>query len=153
MIQCTPTGICSWNFTLEGDNHRALLIFDWWSEQGSIECDGVALDVRKENFWSGHWTLQQGGESLATALKASPFSRSFEVRDASARFDLYAESIFGRSFCLDRNDRKVAMFVPVHPFTRRATIEMQPAECDFTTVAFCFWLVVTIWRRQSKNSK
>jgi hypothetical protein len=57
MIRCTPKGICSWNFFLDGDGHHAALEFNWGSEQGNITVNEMPFTVRKHGVFSGHWTL------------------------------------------------------------------------------------------------
>ena len=150
MIECTPLGICSWNFRLEAAGTRALLTFNWMSEQGTITIDGFRFDVNKHGFLSGKWTLDRPNMPSISAQKG--FTRSFEIEDSSGHLRLAAESPFGRSFTIDRAGSVIAKIAPKHPFTRRGTIRLEKSAVDFCTVAFAFWLVVLTWRRAANNN-
>ena len=152
MIRCQPKGICSWNFFLEGDGHRASLDFNWLSEQGAIIADGTPFDVQKHGVFSGQWTLNHAGKQIATAQKSTVFTRTFEILAPDGTLVLRAESPFGRSFRIERSGEVIATIAPVHPFTRRATIATGVPDGDFTTISFSFWLVVITWRRAANNS-
>ncbi|QDU87087.1 hypothetical protein Pla175_04420 [Pirellulimonas nuda] len=152
MIRCKPKSLCSWNFFLEGDGHRASLEFNWLSEQGSIVADGAPLEVHKHGVFSGQWTLSSAGQQIATAQKASAFTRTFTIGSLEGSLVLRAASPFGRSFRVERSGRLVAFIAPVHLLTRRATIAVRDPDADFTQIAFSFWLVVSTWRRAANNS-
>ncbi len=130
-----------------------MLNFNWIDEQGSIQVGDSDMEVRKHGMLSGHWTLERSGESLASAHKSSPLTRTFDVEDSSGRYRLQAVSAFGRSFHIQCADKQVAIINPVHAFTRRANIEVNSGDLDFATTCFSFWLVVLMWRRASKNSQ
>ena len=152
MIRCKPNGICSWNFLLDGEGHRATLEFNWLSEQGAINADGKHFDVRKHGVFSGHWTLGQAGREVAVAQKSTAFTRTFDVQDSSGPLVLRAKSAFGRSFRVERSGNVIATMFPDHPFTRRASIDIHIAQWDFITVSFLFWLVVLTWRRAAQSA-
>jgi hypothetical protein len=152
MIRCTPYGLCSWNYRIDGDGHRASLVLNWVGEQGAITADGVPFEVQKHGVLSGHWTLDRAGETVASAQKTSPFTRTFELRDAESPLLLSAESAFGRSFRLERGGEAIATIWPAHLFTRRATIATFGEQWSFPTICFAFWLVVLIWRRAAQES-
>jgi hypothetical protein len=151
MIRCKPQGICSWNFFLDGDGHHASLVFHWAGEQGAITADGRPFEVRKHGVFSGHWTLDQGGASVASAQKSSAFTRTFEIHSAEDTLVLSAESALGRGFRVERSGETIATIRPDHAFTRRATIETLAQKWDFPTACFAFWLVVLIWRRAASS--
>jgi len=151
MIRCTPKGICSWNFSLQGEGHRASLEFNWTGEQGVITADGLRLEVCKHGVFSGHWTLDREGEAVASAQKSTPFTRTFEIESPIGSLVLRAESAFGRSFRVERSGDLLATISPAHLFTRRATIETRAEHVDFPTLAFSFWLAVLTWRRAASS--
>lgn len=151
MIRCLPTGICSWNFSLEGAGHHADLEFRSFSDQGMLTMDGITFDVNKPSPFSGHWTLDRGGSSIASARKTSALTRTIEIQTASHDLvTLRPESSLGRSFRVERSGVVISRISPDHPFTRRATIESFPEGLDFPTVCFLFWLVALMWRRNAQ---
>src|SRR5262245_45454905 len=152
MIRCTPKGVCSWDFRLEGEGHSAVVEFDWLGERGAITADGVAFEVRKHGVFSGRWTLDRDGGAEVTAQKSSAFTRTFEIEGPGGTVLLSAESAFGRSFQVERLGEVVAAIRPDHAFTRRATIELPGRRGDFPTLCFAFWLVVLTWRRAASSS-
>ena len=152
MIRCTPKGICSWNFLLDGDDHHADIALKWFGEQGGITADGVRFEIRKHGGFRRKWTLERLGAVVAWAQQ-SMFTGTFEVGSASGSFTLLAERTFGRRFRIERSDRTVATISPAHPFTRRSTIETFAEDCDFATLCFCFWLTALTWRRDSSDAQ
>ena len=151
MIRCTPQSICSWDFQLEGEGHRASTQCNWASEQGSIVADGVDFDVSKHGLGSGRWTLERAGEVITTAQKAT-LRRTFELESPMGPLLLQAESMFGRAFRLERSGRAVASVRTEHAFTRRATIELHEVDLHWPTVCFSFWLAVVTWRRAARSN-
>ena len=152
MIRCTPRGICSWAYELEGEGNRASLEFEWASEQGEIVINAKPFRVRKHGALSGHWTLERTEEEIASARKVSAFSRAFEVTFAGDKLTLEAASAFQRNMILECNGEVIATFDPDHAFTRRASITSRRHACDFTLLCFSFWLAVQMWRRATKRN-
>lgn len=144
MIECLPCGICSWNYDLDGEGHRAQTMLNGFGEQGGLQVDGESFDVVKEGIWSGRWRLESGFGTLFTAQKASAFMRTFEITGREGGAVLSAESAFGRTMRLEGGGVNVTI-QPVHAFTRRAGISGEAA--DFRLVAFGFWLTALLWRR------
>ncbi|MHC4848771.1 MAG: hypothetical protein ACYTEG_09985 [Planctomycetota bacterium] len=152
MIRCTPRGICSWAFELEGEGNRASLEFDWASEQGEIVINAKPFRVRKHGPFSGSWTLERNGEQRASARKDSAFSRAFEITFAKETLTLEAASAFQRKMILESDGEVVATFDPDHACTRRASITTHRHACDFALLCFSFWLTVQMWRRAAKKN-
>ena len=149
MIECLPCGICSWDYDLSGDGHRAQTMLPGFGEQGGLRVDGESFDVVKEGIWSGCWRLESNSGTEFTAQKASAFMRTFEITGREGGAVLSAESAFGRAMRLEGDQANVTIR-PVHAFTRRAGITGEAA--DFRMVAFAFWLTVLTWRRAASNN-
>ena len=152
MIRCKPKGICSWNFFLDGEDHHAYLEFNWFGEQGTITADDTSFEVRKHGIWSGHWTLDLDGGSVASAQKSSAFTRTFEIKNAEGTLLLCAKSWGSFHFRFERSGEVMATISRDHALTRRATIETLAEKWDFPTICFAFWLVVLTWRRSASSS-
>ena len=152
MIRCNPKGLCSWDYRLAGDGHRASVEFNWTSEQGLIIADDSEFQVRKHGIMSGHWTLERGHDVIASARKSSAFTRRIEIESPMGALVLCAASAFTRSFRIERSDELIATIAPVHLFTRRSTIDARTTDYDFRTIAFAFWLAALMWRRSSSNN-
>jgi hypothetical protein len=151
MIRCLPQGLCSWNYTLEGDGRRAETSLQMFTEQGALAVEGVAFEIRKHGLASGHWTLEREGAVIISAQKSSVFTRTVELSNAEGGWTLRAESSFSRSFRIEREGATIAVIRPDHLFTRRATIELTGDQGDFTAVCFAFWLAVIAWRRAASR--
>ena len=151
MIRCLPKGVCSWDFVLDQDGLLAEVSFKLWSEKGVIERRGRVLDIHKNGLFSGEWSLLHEGQEVATADKASAFQRRFEIKKGLDEWQLRPESALGRSFLILRSNEAIGRIAPMHPFTRRATIEMYVPEYDADLMTFCFWLVVLTWRRAASG--
>lgn len=149
MINCIPMGICSWNYRLSGLGQNATMTFNWFTEEGDINVNGVGFQISKGGMFSGHWTLNSGGQTIASAQKG--FTRHFDVKDSTGQATLKARSPFGRSFDV-YNGSLVATIKPHHALTRRATIRVLDPKQNFATLTFMFWLVALTWRRRQKNN-
>jgi hypothetical protein len=149
MIQCTPRGICSWDFILDGDGHRASVEFDWIGESGQLVIDGHHHTISKQGMFSGKWTFDSPVSHLFTAQKNNPFTRTFEISGPSGSAILSASSAFGRTMTI-AGDGIDCTISPAHPFTRRASIEGHYD--DFRLIAFAFWLATLTWRRAARNN-
>ncbi|MHC4953010.1 MAG: hypothetical protein ACYTGZ_03910 [Planctomycetota bacterium] len=152
MIRCNPQGLCSYDYFLEGEGHRAEVEYDWTSEQGVIVADGTRHRVRKHGLFSGRWSLDRNGNEVCSAIKPSAFTRTLEVDTPMGALELVAASAFTRVFRVEGRAGLIATIEPVHAFTRRATIEIRTREFDAATLAFLFWLTALMWRRASSNS-
>ncbi|QJE98972.1 hypothetical protein [Luteolibacter luteus] len=147
MIRCSPRGICSWVFLLDGDGHHAETRFSWIGEQGCIVIDGEPFEVRKVGFFRGQWEMVGASGLIVRAKKTSAFRRSFELSTPHGGLGLLKSvSLFGRSMDLSGTAAD-CVIAPVHAFTRRATIEGEIR--DLRIVVFAFWLTALIWRRGS----
>ena len=149
--RCLPIGLCSWDFRIIRDQTVvAWTRHDWMTEQGSIEIDARRLTVVKHGVMSGEWSIDAGGEPIATALKPSPFTRLFELTASGISYELAALAM-SRRFDLKQDGMTVASIAPDHPFTRRSSIradESSPIELT----AFAFWLAVLCWKRAARSS-
>ena len=152
MLTCLPRSICSWNFLVRGTTGgEAGLTFNWFTEQGTIDWNGTEYQVVKHGLFSGHWTLEGPEGVVVEAQKTSAFTRTFDLDTDSGPWTLQAQSVFTRAFELARSGTQFGTIVPMHMFTRRATIDCEE-EVDELTQLFAFWLVVITWKRAAKNN-
>ncbi|MCB9881455.1 MAG: hypothetical protein H6834_06660 [Planctomycetes bacterium] len=150
MIQCIPEGICSWNFTLRGNGRRAAITYKW-TEQGTLTIDGTSYEVEKERPMMGIWSLKHAGIEVFTGTKESIITRSFRLQSGDETYALHPTGL-GRTFVLERDNRKIATIRPEHAFTKRATIDWRPGDEEFLVIVFAFWLTVLMWRRTARSS-
>jgi hypothetical protein len=152
MLTCLPRSICSWDFRIRGTTGgEAILTFNWFTEQGTISWNGTEFEVVKHGPFSGHWTLESPQGVVTKAQKTSAFTRTFELESESGLITLQARSVFTRAFELLQTGNSVGTIVPMHAFTRRATIQCTD-QVDELTQLFAFWLVVITWKRAAKNN-
>jgi hypothetical protein len=152
MIECRPTNAFSWSFDIEGDGHRGTVDMRRLREQGSITADGAVYEVRKHGVVSREWSLEQYGQTVATARQTSVFRRTFEVKGAFGTFTLRARRFFGRTFTIETSNQPVAAIKRPRFFSRRATIEVERKETPFAALVFMFWLVLVTWRRARRRN-
>jgi len=149
MIRCTPIGICSWNYQLEGAGCSARTELNLMGESGRLFAGTSIHEVVKQGFMSGTWMLVRNGAGIASARKPNPFMRTFAIEGVGGVCMLEARSAMGRTMLFSGPGISCEI-TPEHPFTRRANITGQWN--DFTTVAFAFWLTSLLWRRAASNS-
>lgn len=152
MLTCLPKSLCSWDYRILGaEAGPAELTFNWFSEQGTIRLGGDEFEVVKHGPLSGHWTLENGGQVFASALKPNAFFRAYELSMAGADFTVQPQSAFTRRFDIVFAGQVVGNIRPAHLFTRRAYIEGN-AQVPELVQLFAFWLVAIAWRRAQQNN-
>lgn len=144
MFCCKPQGIFSWNYLIEGEGHTAKVQFALMRREGEITIDGFPYKVCRDHTLSKRWTLDRAEYSVAIADQG--LNRIFKIDTPQGIVTLRPESIFANGFNLSEGKKMIALITPEHALTRRATIRLLQQNCDFTTLAFSFWLVVMCWR-------
>lgn len=153
MLTCLPKSLCSWDYRIRGAAAGdGAVTFNWLSEQGTISLGGVTLNVVKQGWLSGKWTLDSGIGAYATAVKPSALFRSFDVEAGEQKFKVAAASPLGRTFEIATAERKLGTIRPAHPFTRRAFVECDESVSELVQL-FAFWLAALTWKRASNNNK
>lgn len=155
MIRCLPRGICSWDYILqfEGWESDAELKYKWASEIGEIRLGDEIFPIVKHGWMSGHWDLADAaGEVLASGIKPTALIRSFDLSVGGETYLLQARSSLGRTFELLDRDQVLVEMVPDHAFTRRATMQSIEGDLPPIILAFSFWLVGLMWKRQQQRS-
>ena len=149
MIECVPISLFSGNFEVRGlASGAAIVEYRVFSEQGRIFCAGREYVIRKYGVFSGHWTLEHAGAAVASGRKVSAMCRHFEISGESLHLTLRAESVMGRAFEIKSGYSPLGYIRPVHPFTRKATIQCADAVPECIQL-FCFWLAALTWRRSA----
>lgn len=148
-LTATPHGLFSWNYTLSGKGQSAELVARWIREKGRIRLNGETLEVRKNGWWSGSWTLRRNGAIVAEAKKSSLFTRSFRIKTGKGRYSLTASSFFTRTMRLKGPGHDLVIS-RAGIFSRKADLKGQWD--DFSLVAFAMWLTVLTWKRRSRNN-
>lgn len=148
MIKFLPKSLCSSDYSVVGlPSGNAVVEYDKLSEQGGISSNGVEFLVRKHGPLSGRWTLEQAGNIVAEAHKASAMFRHIEMSGQDMHpVSVRAESTFTRVFDIIIRQEVVGHVRPVHAFTRRAIMECQPVIPPHIQL-FVFWLVALLWNR------
>ncbi|MCC5850005.1 MAG: hypothetical protein JJU29_18110 [Verrucomicrobia bacterium] len=149
MINATPMGLCSWNFTLQGEDLQGETYINFFSESGSIRLNQENYEVKKQGMLSGQWDLVHRGAVLVTAQKGNPFSRTIQFTAPGAEHSLRAESMVGRTMVLESPGAQIHIS-PEHPFTRRATLSSSGPDPKVTL--FAFWLTILMWKRASDSN-
>jgi hypothetical protein len=152
MFTCLPQSMCSWDYLVRGAaTGEATVTFNWLSEQGTISLGGVTLNVTKQGWLSGKWTLDSGMGAYATAVKPSALFRSFDLEAGEQKFKVAAASTLGRTFEISAGGQTLGTIRPAHPFTRRAFVECDASVSELVQL-FAFWLTALTWRRAAKNN-
>ena len=117
--------------------------FRTMTERGSVTIGADQYLVRKEGPFKGRGSFE-GQSGVLTARKTGALSRHMTMHGPEGQVGLTAKSIFSRTVTMAGTGIHCEV-VPVHAFTRRATISGRWN--DFRYVAFGFWLTVLTWRR------
>jgi len=149
MLTCVPQGLCSGDYYVSGAGADAAVSFDWMTEQGAISFEGRSYQVKKHGWGSGRWTLEDAGAILAEGQKTGMFTRTIEIRAEELAMTLRSQ-VFSRQFSLEQVGRTLGSIVPMHAFTRRATVNCG-TEVPVLVQLFAFWLVAQMWRRAAKS--
>lgn len=148
-LKATPHGLFSWNYTLTGKDNHAELFARWIRERGRIRLNGETLQIRKNGWWSGSWTLLRNGAVIAEAKKSNLFTRTFRIKTGKGKYSLAASSLFTRTMRLKGPGHNLVIS-RTGIFSRKASLSGQWD--DFTLVAFAMWLTVVTWKRRSRSN-
>jgi hypothetical protein len=152
MLTCLPQSLCSWDYQIrDAAAGPATVTFNFFTEQGAITLGPGEFTIRKHGPLSGHWTLEQNGQSVAEAYKPNALFRRFELNAIETPLTVQARSPFTRRFEILRDDSRLGNIWPAHLFTRRAFMECTPDIPELAQL-FAFWLVVLTWRRQARDN-
>lgn len=147
MLELSPTGLSGRRYTVSRDGEDiAHLSFGWVREGAEVTIDGAPHELRHEGLGSGAFELSHHGAVVARARKPSAFRKRFELEHEGRVYELAKESWWGRAFELRADGHRVGSVRPVHPFTRRASIDL-PEELSLPVRVFAAALVALLWRR------
>ena len=145
MIHCIPQSLLSQSYDIRGDGQSAVVMFNWFSEQGDLYLENQKYRISKKGVFSGAWEMKRGGEAIAAAQKLNAFTRTIEIRSGFGTHTLEAQSMFTRAMMLSGLDSHCT-FVARAFWSRRYRIDGQIP--DFEITCFAFWLVAILERRQ-----
>jgi hypothetical protein len=144
--------MCSWNYLVRGpEAGDAIVTFNFLSEQGTIALGGVTLQVVKQGWLSGHWTLDTEAGPYAQAVKPNALFRSFNIDAGGQQFNVAAASPIGRTFNITADGQTLGTIRPAHPFTRRAFVECDSSVPELVQL-FAFWLTALTWKRAANSN-
>ena len=150
---CTPVSWFSSNFILKGAGHTAHLNFNWFGEQGTSLIDGIDCSIRKQGFFSPTWTLELGGQPIATAAKPSFFSANHTIEAPTGQLTLRRWGFFTTAMVLESEAGKIATIKPASGFfTRAFVVEVTHLDLDFPILAFACWIRLMLHRRNQQNN-
>lgn len=118
-------------------------------EQATITIGTTSYTAAREGKMSGLFYLEANGIRLASAEKPSSLHRLFTVRAGGRTFSLKAASAFGRAFVFTENDVEIGKIARRGIFSSKSTAEL-PDDLAVEVQAFLIWLVIIIWRRQTR---
>jgi hypothetical protein len=113
-------------------------------EQGSIVVEGQTWTIRRTGL-TGPFLYEVDGAPLAQAMSHS-VRRRFEIDYAGQRYSLRAQSLWTRTFLLERNGEVLGTIRPQSLWSRKAIIEIPGFPLPI--VLFFFWLVMIQWQRE-----
>lgn len=152
VLEAVPKHWYSWDFVVQGKSGRvAEMDLSLWRERGTVDIEGKLFKLGREGFMSGMFALERNGERVASAVKPSAFSRTFEVRYGDHRYTLRAASLFSRRFVLIQGDTQVGSVTPQGWVTRRADVAL-PASLPKPVQVFILWLALLLWKRHSDGA-
>jgi len=148
MLDAAPLAWYSSKFKLLRDDREVgVLEPAALSERATFTVKDVTFEFYREGLM-GDFVLEFEGAALTRADKPSALTRRFVVRVEDQRYVLEAESTFKRAF-LFRNEGDEAVLGRIAPkgvLSRRVTTDL-PEELPLPVQAFCFWLVLVLWKR------
>ncbi|WP_069804119.1 hypothetical protein [Thermogemmatispora onikobensis] len=113
-------------------------------EQGSIVVEGQTCTIRRAGL-TGPFLYEVDGIPQAQAMSHS-FRRRFEIDYAGQRYSLRAQSLWTRTFLLERDGKVLGTIRPQSLWNRKAIIEIPGFPLPI--VLFFFWLVMIQWQRE-----
>jgi hypothetical protein len=150
----SPQSLCSCDFcvaTRDGEVF-AEIRHEFFSECGCICRAGERLEVCRNSFLSGRWFLRRENHILCEARKTSARDYRLEIWSHRNRWQLTPRRLLSRTYQVQQGDHEAGIIMPVHPWTRRRRILIEPAETPEDRaevedpVLFGFWLISMLWQ-------
>ena len=152
MLNATPTSCFRGNYTVSDHGKNVATVkVSWLKGTGRLRVRGKSYVLYRQGLVSGPYVAESDGKVVAEADKPSVFRRRFSVRFAGRKIEVRALSLFSRTFVVYEGLKRIGEIGTRHIFTRKARIDL-PKNVPLDVQAFCFWLVVLMWRRQSNSA-
>lgn len=148
----TPTAWYSFNFHLTGGEHRAILGFNWFGEQGTVIVDDVECQIRKQGILNPEWRLEVDGQAICVARKTGIFTSTFEIESPRGNLIFKRASMFGWKFSLESAEGLLASIDRAGVFTRKLTLNVFDPELEFPIIALVCWLRLLMIRRENNRN-
>ena len=146
MLHALPTSWFKPAFRLlRDDKEVGLLTLSSFREQATFAVKDVEFAFSREGMM-GDFVLEFQGSVLARAEKPSAFKQRFTLTFEGRSYTLNPASWFGRTFVLHEGDAEVGHVRPLSAFNYKADLDL-PDVLPLPVQAFCFWLVVLLWKR------
>jgi hypothetical protein len=153
MLEITPNGIWSWDYSISDDEGFITQIDSrTFREACEFALGQDTYTIRRDGLMSGMFRLRSGEDLVASAEKPSAFHRRFIITSADeSSYELIAESAFGRRFLVNDDSGPAGYIEPLGIFTRKARAELEPAIPDPIRI-FMIWLTLMMWRRATNTA-
>ncbi len=97
--------------------------------------------------WTGPWLVRSGGQTIATIVKPSAFSRSFDISFGGQLYALKART-WSWSFDLCQGGQHLGSLERYGLFSRKMTVNL-PEHLPLILQAIAAWMVLLMWRRDA----
>ncbi len=146
MLHALPTSWFKPAFRLLRDDREVgLLTLSSFRERATFSVKDVEFAFQREGMM-GDFVLEFQGSVLARAQKPSAFKQRFVLTFEGRSYALAAASWFGRPFVLREEDAEVGHIRPLSVFSNKSDLDL-PDALPLPVQAFCFWLVLLLWKR------
>jgi hypothetical protein len=151
MLTAVPYGFWAPEYVLGDEAGKALarVKLHWGGESGTITLDGTALTINRDGM-TGPWHAWASGNVVATVIKPSAFSRSFQITVGSAEYRLVPRA-WSSSFDLFAGDQRMGG-LERRSFLSRKMAVFLPDDLPLMVRAIAVWIVLLMWRRADAAS-
>lgn len=150
----SPKSLCSCDYRVADAQGEVVaeIRHEFFSECGCICRRGERLEVCRNSFLSGRWFLRRDDHMLCEARKTNARDYRLEIWSASDRWQLTPRRLLSRTYAVHQGDHQAGIITPVHPWTRRRKIVIDPSESPPSRdeveapILFGFWLISMLWQ-------
>lgn len=137
-----------WNYLLrdEAGGETVRIKIAWMGESGSVELPGATLEIQRDGL-AGPWLARAGETLVATLVKPSAFSRTFELTVDDRSYTLQPR-VWGGTFNLLAGDEILGSLRRGGFLCNRMLIDL-PDSLPLPLRALAAWVVLLMWRRDS----
>jgi len=152
MLTAVPDSYWGYDYLLHREDGQTVgrVKINWgWGESGTVTAGDTFLEIEREGR-TRPWFVRSQGQVVASIVKPSAFSRSFEIQWNQLQFRLEPRT-WSSSFELFCGTQCFGSLDRYGLFSRKMNVNLSDT-VPLALQAIAVWVVLLMWRRAARSS-